>query len=196
MKKQNGKAASLHAAAGGDESPCGLRRVSCTCTGPWNRLPGCVCWETPVFGHHSTRLPREDQLRRRAMESPAAGRSIGLSSPRRTYPMKQSNSCNGCTYGPWTTRLQRQGHDRVASFAWRGSGVAVGLGAGGFFAIYPCSVFYIFDIGLGSCFTTFESVSASCRTAASAHGSSTGCSADGEEEWEVCGGGGWRGGHG
>jgi hypothetical protein len=72
MKKQNGKAASLHAAAGGDESPCGLRRVSCT--GPWNRLPGCVCWETPVFGHHSTRLPREDQLRRRAMESPAAGR--------------------------------------------------------------------------------------------------------------------------
>jgi hypothetical protein len=83
-----------------------------------------------------------------------------------------------------------------APFAWGDSGVAVGLGAGGFFASYPCTVYYIFAVELGACFTKFEPISACCRTAASAHGSSTGCSADGEEEWEVCGGGGWRGGHG
>jgi hypothetical protein len=77
---------------------------------------------------------------------------------------------------------------------------------GGFYAIYPCIVcaftgftgfvYYVFAVGLGAFFTTFESFSASCRTAASAHESSTGCSADSEEEWEVCCGGGRRGDHG
>jgi hypothetical protein len=86
-----------------------------------------------------------------------------------------------------------------------GFSVAVGLGAGGFFAIYPCiEIFFTsvwsavyYGTKVDAIFIALVSASASCRRlATSPHYSSTSCSADGEEEWEVCYDGGWRGGYG
>ena len=82
------------------------------------------------------------------------------------------------------------------SVTYRGSGVAAELGAGGFLDIHPCTACSSFDVVYGFCLASLESVSPTSRTAASAHGSSTGYAADSEEEWEVCGGGGWSGCHG
>jgi hypothetical protein len=83
-----------------------------------------------------------------------------------------------------------------ALLAYGGFGVAVGFGAGGFIAIYPCIEIFFTSVRTVF-FTTLVSASASCpRLASSPHYSSTSCAAAGEEEWEVCYDGGWRGGYG